>query len=137
GVALPDAELRRIGEMAPQDVASMSLTNGRPPLHLREARLPPVIEGMRADMLPVLVQVDMRAKGFGPWSGQLGRERDDVLLVDPIAGRVAVPASMLEDHLAGVMALYRDPAGLTGLAPKDAGEAVRVLQRRLSLVGEY
>ena len=130
-VDLPDAELARLARLSPAEIGGLRLTDGQPPLHLREVQLPPIVQGLRPGMLPVLVQADMQAPGFGPWALLLAVDAAEARLADPIAGEVSVPVQALEDHLAGVVALYRDPAGLTGLGPGDAGEPVRALQERL------
>ncbi|MEQ8821455.1 MAG: AAA family ATPase [Sumerlaeia bacterium] len=108
---------------------------GEPPLFLRQARLPAVLDFVEQRHLPLLVQADMDASGFGPWAVLEELEGGEAVLADPRHGRVRVPREELEAHLAGLSGLFRDLEGLADLRPGDMGPDVEALQDRLSSLG--
>ncbi|MCB2155825.1 AAA family ATPase [bacterium] len=137
GQTLPEAELARLRETDPAEVASLQLTEGRAPLYLREARLPARLDFLPNAMLPVLVQVDRQALEYGPWAVMTERANGMVTLKDPLRGQLQVSEAELIKHLAAIMVPYADPEGITGLQPMDSGPAVEALQRRLTAVSQY
>lgn len=137
GRRLPTRELDRLAELPAGNPFARGLATGAPPLYLRQAALPPILAAVPARTLPVLVQVDTRAEGFGPWAVLMSVGGREAVLADPMRGRIRVAVDDLEDHLAGVVALYRDPEGITGLRLDDTGDGVRALQARLSAAGAY
>lgn len=137
GERLPDTELDLLRGMQAEQVAALKLTEGRPPLHLREARFPTSIDAIPMERFPVLVQVDNGAPGFGPWAVLLSVENTTVLLHDPRAGRLQVPADLLDDHLTAVVVPFFDRLGITGLKPLERGDRVTALQSYLKEAGLY
>lgn len=131
GVFLPNAELETLRTMDAATIGGWRLATGAPPHFLREASLAPSSSALTAITLPALAQFDRSATGISPWAVVTGGNADGFQLLDPVHGSITVPAGTLENHLAGLVAPYRDPDRLTGLRPLDTGESVRSLQTRL------
>lgn len=134
---LPDQELESLRSMSADQLQDLPLTGGRPPLFLRMARIPASLDSFNPDYLPMLIQVDDEAPGFGPWSVLVAVAAGQVELYDPVGGSQKMPSELLDEHLAGMNVLFRDPEGLVGLEPLDSGASVRALQRRLATLGLY
>lgn len=138
GERLAEEDLARLRSLEPEDIAALQLTRGRPPLYLREARLPSSLALLGPSRLPVLAQTDANAPGFGPWAVLIAIDEETVTLDDPRNGRLrGLPRTSLEDHLAGLVAVFQDPDGLVGLEPGTMGPSVEALQRRLRNAGVY
>jgi hypothetical protein len=134
---LPAEDLAQLRAMSPEQVAEMQLTAGRPPLFLRQARVPTNLDMLTGRRLPALVQTDSASQGFGPWAVLVRVADESVLLHDPRSGRLELPRELLEDHLAGIVVPFQDREGLVGLRPPDRGARVRALQLRLREAGVY
>ncbi len=132
---LEAAELGNLRAMDAATITSLEITKGAPPLHLREARVPGVLEILPPEHFPVLIQVDRRATAYGPWALLIERIEGEAILADPIRGRILVSEEELADSLASVLILFADPEGITDLAPTDSGVRVQALQRRLAALG--
>jgi len=132
---LEEAELSDLRGLDAATIARFELTRGAPPLYLREAQIPGILEILTEDHLPALLQLDRRATAYGPWAVLLDRVDGEAILADPLRGRVLVDEEELSEYLASVMILYPDPEGITDLGPADSGERVQALQRRLAQLG--
>jgi hypothetical protein len=132
---LEAAELDTLRAMDAATLTSFEITKGAPPLYLREARVPGVLEILPPEHLPVLIQVDRRVTAYGPWALLVERVDGEAILADPIRGRILISEEELSDSLASVLILFADPEGITGLVPSDSGVRVQALQRRLATLG--
>lgn len=135
GERLPDAELAQLRALDPSTIGKYRLTSGQAPLFLREAQVPGSLSVLRPEVLPALVQVDRRTTEVGPWAVLLKFDAQTATLADPIRGLVQMPSATLDDRLASVVIPFADREGLTNLSPRDTGERVRALQRRLARMG--
>jgi len=131
GSRLAAADLARLRDLPTEELATLRLTSGAPPLYLREARLPSDPAALRALTLPILVQFDDMLPAIGPWSVLMKFDTDSFELRDPRAGTQRLPLAILDEHLTSAYGLYADPAGVTGLAPGAEGPAVTALQEAL------
>ncbi len=134
GTRLPEAELARLRAADATAVGRMQLVSGAPPLYLREARLPPALESVREEWLPVLLQLDNDAP-HGPWTVMVASTGSLVTLLDPAQGQVIVSRAVLEEHMGAIVAIYRDEDAITGLAPGDEGPRASALNLRLRAHG--
>jgi general secretion pathway protein A len=137
GNRLPESELARLRSLTDDQVAGLQLTAGRAPLYLREAQLAPMLQGLRADQLPILLQTDRSSPGFGPWTVLVAIGDGMATLHDPRSGRLTLPIDDVEEHVATVKQLFFDREQLTGLRPLDRGARVEALQNRLRRAGVY
>lgn len=135
GERLPDDELARLRSLDAATIGKYRLTSGQPPLYLREAQVPGSLAVLRPEVLPALVQVDRRTTEVGPWAVLLKFDEQTATLADPIRGLVEMPSPALDGKLATVVIPFADAEGLTNLSPRDTGERVRALQRRLARLG--
>ncbi len=136
GERLPDAELSSLRAMEPKQIAGLQLTQGRPPLFLREVRLPASLRLLDESSLPALVQMADSAD-FGPWAVLTLINGPTVEIKDPISGKRRVPTDTLELHMTAVVVPFFDEPGIVGLEPGDEGDAVRALQKKLLIAGTY
>jgi general secretion pathway protein A len=134
---LPERELAVLRGMKREQVASLQLTAGRAPLYVREARLPANITLLTPAQFPALLQLDDKAPGIGPWAVLIASDGKTFTLLDPRAGRMTLPADMVEDFMASIVVPFFDPKGITGLKPGAQGDAVSELQRLLKQLGVY
>lgn len=134
---LPEPELELLRGMQPDQLAALKLTEGRPPLHLREARFPSDVYTIPPTRLPALVQVDNRAPSFGPWAVLVSVENETATLHDPRAGRLQMPLDLLDEHITSLVVPFFDRADITGIKPFERGDRVVALQNRLKELGLY
>ncbi len=134
---LSEDDLEVLANMSVDQVSGLKMTEGRPPLYLREARLPATTAVLTNENLPCLIQFDNSSEGFGPWSVLLALEEDVAILHDPIAGRIRITPDMLDDHMTAVIVPFFDPEGISGLKALDRGEGVKALQQRLKKAKMY
>jgi hypothetical protein len=137
GSRFPEDQLVLLRTMTREQLAERKLASGRPPLHLREARLAASVTALRPNVLPALIQTDDASPGFGPWAVVVSRDDRSLVILDPKAGRLTLPPAIVDNHLTAVVVPYFDPEGLTGLKPLDRGDRVLALQRRLANAGLY
>lgn len=129
--------MKVLREKSVEEVAALQLTSGRPPLYLREARLPAALHLMQPRLLPAIIQSDSDAPGYGPYSVLHTIGEDEVEIHDPRSGRQFVPIDDLEDHLTAIHVLFSDSMQITGLQRQDRGPRVQALQDLLREVGVY
>lgn len=80
--------------------------------------------------LPVIVSIES-ADGSIREVGLIRVEGESATLADPIVGLRVEPISLVENWARGFSVPYRDPTGMTGLAPGEIGPSVIALQRAL------
>lgn len=134
---LPESELQVLRSMSREQIAALQLTAGRAPLYLREARLPASFALLAPEELPVLVQFDDSAPGFGPWALLVSLDGKQATLHDTRSGVLQLSVDVVLDHLAAIVVPFFDPEGITGLRPGASGPSVRALQARLRDAGFY
>ncbi|MCC5876904.1 MAG: peptidoglycan-binding protein, partial [Candidatus Sumerlaeia bacterium] len=134
---LLEGDLKVLREKSVEEVAALKLTSGRPPLYLREARLPAALHLMQPRLLPAIIQSDSNAPGFGPYSVLFSLNEEEAEVHDPRTGRQFVSIEVLEDHLTAIHVLFSDPFQVTGLQRQDRGPRVDALQDLLREIGVY
>lgn len=137
GEQLSEPDLVRLRSMEPEQIAALQLTEGRPPLNLRVARVPASLRAIRREWAPVLVQADNASPRWGPWAVLLSVDEEQARLHDPLRGSLTVERENLEDHLTSVLVPFFDNKQLVGLRPLDQGDRVLALQDLLARAGVY
>lgn len=134
---LSEEEINRLKESSPETLQRLQLTNGAPPLYLKNAVFPPSLSMVENLNAPFIVQLDRSSKMLSSWCILLSFDENTATVADPVKGMATVPRQAIEDSLASILAPYSDKQNWTGLQLGDQGENVQTLQKFLSRKGAY
>ena len=122
-----------VDEVARFDMLATVLQS--PELNFRAYQTDTLGEALRPDM-PVIVRL-ARSDEFAGWVLITAMSGEVLTVIDPINGSRSVRRSVLEPLVRHAIVLFRDTAGLAGVAAGEESDRVRVLQALLAREGYY